>query len=131
MTMELVQYVGSSIKDVILAQKRENAYHAKAKNTQLQMTFALFAKITLKDAIPVKTQLFALHAFKTISIWIINAENANLSKVAPNVMTKDALNVNKITFSKIMDAWLAKINSIHAWNAQLMMDAPTASMATL
>ena len=57
--MEFVHFVGDSTQDVILAQKRENAYHVKAKNMQSLMTFALFAILTWKDVIPVKTQLFA------------------------------------------------------------------------
>lgn len=32
MTMEFVHFVGDSTQDVILAQKRESAYHVKAKN---------------------------------------------------------------------------------------------------
>lgn len=94
------------------------------------MTFALFAILTWKDAIPVKTQLFAWLAWKTIFIWTINAENASFSKVAPNAMTKDAFPARKTIFFKIMAAWLARINLTHVWNAQLMMAALTALMAT-
>lgn len=59
MTMEFVHFVGNSTQDVIPAQKRENVYHVKAKNTHFLMTFALFVIHTWKDVTPVKTQLFA------------------------------------------------------------------------
>lgn len=131
MMLEFVHYVVNSTQDVILAQKRINVYHVKVKNMQSLVTYALFAMLTWKVVILVKTQLFALLASKTIFIWIINAENANFSKAATNAMTKDAYHVSKTISWKIMDVWLARINLTHAWNAPLMMDAPTVLMVTL